>query len=182
MQMDAKDWINIGAIIISPILAVQIQKWLETHREDKSRKYNLFLTLMMTRTHRLHPNHVFSLNQIDIEFSSYVNILGFRTLTKKYKKIIDAWKIYHDHLNNYSEASEWGTKRDDLLIDLLYEMSQSLGYDFDRVFLKRGSYLPQGWQDSDEMDASIKEGLFELMQGKKTLPVMMKRDVEDNPL
>ncbi|MEI7012836.1 DUF6680 family protein [Leptospira licerasiae] len=181
-MMEPKDWINIAAIILGPIIAIQIQKWLESRREDRTKKYTLFSALMITRGSRLSPNHVFALNQIDLEFSSYVNIFGFRSKTKKYKKVLEAWKIYHDHLGNFTETPDWATKRDDLFTELLYLMGDSLGYDFDKVVLKRGSYMPQGWSDSDEMDVVIKKGMHDLMTGEKVLPVIMKSDPSGNPL
>lgn len=36
--MDIGIWINIAAIIIAPIVAIQIQKWVERIRESKMRK------------------------------------------------------------------------------------------------------------------------------------------------
>ena len=41
LNMDIKDWITIGAVIIGPILAVQAQKVIENITERKRRKLQL---------------------------------------------------------------------------------------------------------------------------------------------
>ncbi|MEQ8562592.1 MAG: hypothetical protein RID18_13845, partial [Cytophagales bacterium] len=85
--MEYKDIIMTVAVIIGPIAAVQIQKWLENSRNKKERKLLLFKTLMSTRATRVSIEHVQSLNMIDIEFNN-----------KGYEKVITAWRNYNDHL------------------------------------------------------------------------------------
>lgn len=65
--MEIRDWLNIIALIIAPILALQIQKWLEKYREDRKRKLDIFKTLMSTRANRVSIEHVEALNMIDVE-------------------------------------------------------------------------------------------------------------------
>lgn len=86
--MTISDWLVIIAIIIAPILAVQIQKFIENRKVIKERKMQVFRTLMATRATSLSPLHVEALNMIDIEFH-------------KDKKIVDAWKLLLDNFANY---------------------------------------------------------------------------------
>ena len=67
--MTISDWLVILAIIIAPILAVQVQKILEAIKETKNNKMELFKSLMATRATPLYPKHVEALNMIDIIFS-----------------------------------------------------------------------------------------------------------------
>jgi hypothetical protein len=46
--MKVVEWITIGAIILGPILAVQIQKSIERYKEKNDRRLNIFKTLMAT--------------------------------------------------------------------------------------------------------------------------------------
>src|SRR5262249_40760978 len=135
--MRITDYLMIAATMLGPILAIQVQKWLERWREDNSRKVAIFKALMTTRATRLSPLHVEALNQIDVEFRG-----------RKYKKVLEAWKAYHDHLGQKPQeetrAALWGEKMDELLIDLLYEMGNSLKYHFDKTHIKRAAYFPQG--------------------------------------
>jgi len=85
--MDITDIIMIFAVFLGPIFAVRIQNYIETKRESRNRKLYIFHTLMSTRATTLSQNHVTALNMIDIAFYSD-------------KEVIDAWKIYYDHLSN----------------------------------------------------------------------------------
>ena len=103
--MDITDIIMIFAVFLGPIFAVQIQKHLEIKRESRNRKLYIFHTLMSTRATTLSQNHVTALNMIDIDF--YNN-----------KKVIDAWRIYYDHLNSQSSNENiiaWSEKCVELL-------------------------------------------------------------------
>lgn len=88
--MNASQWIMVAAMVLGPILAVQIQKFLEARRELRRIRMNLFHTLMQTRGNRRDPAHVQALNSIDFLFH-------------KDKKVVDAWRIYHDHLTSLDQ-------------------------------------------------------------------------------
>lgn len=47
--MESKDIIMTAAVIVGPVLAVQIQKTLEQFRERKQSRFSIFRTLMSTR-------------------------------------------------------------------------------------------------------------------------------------
>ena len=168
--MDISDWLIIGAIIIGPILAVQVQKIIENRKEKKERKMRIFKTLMATRATPLSPYHVEALNMIDIEF--YDN-----------KKIKDEWKLLLDNFVNYpkdTKADDFKTKLNScsekskqLLTDLLYEMAKSLGYDFDKVHLMRGAYIPKGHADVELDQEFIRRSLVGVMLGKISIPIKM---------
>ncbi len=130
--MEYKDIIMTIAVILGPIAAVQIQKWLEQNRNKIERKLRIFKTLMSTRATRVSIEHVQSLNMIDIEF-----------IDKGYEKVVTAWRNYNDHLSNGDAKSAiWMERNDDLFIELLFEMGKSLGYKFDKVMLRRTAYSP----------------------------------------
>lgn len=84
----------IIAIILGPILAVQVQKIIErlTQRRDEKRK--VFMTLLTTRGRTLAPEHVQALNMIHLFFS------GKR---KKDQAVVEAWDFYRDHLFSKTE-------------------------------------------------------------------------------
>ena len=47
--MTISDWLMIAAVLSGPILAVQVQKAIESWKESKHRKTAIFKTLMSTR-------------------------------------------------------------------------------------------------------------------------------------
>ncbi len=110
-------WLTIAsivAIILGPILAVQVQEFLERGREERRRKLWVFRELMLTRGTVLSPRHVEALNGIQMEFSDK---------RSDEKKVLDAWKLYLDHLNlqNPPDMNVWTAAALNLLVDLLYE-------------------------------------------------------------
>ena len=169
--MTISDWLVIIAIIAAPIFAVQVQKIIETRKERGNRKMQIFKALMATRATPLYPSHVEALNMIDIEFY-------------KEKKVVETWKLLNDNFANYpkdpnskdydSRLLSCSEKSNDLLTDLLYEISKVLGYNFDKVLLKRGCYMPKGHGDFQLEQDLIRRGLVQLLWGNKPLPIEVK--------
>jgi hypothetical protein len=139
-QMTIAEWMMIAAVLLAPLIAVQVQKWLEGWREKKERKKQIFTTLMATRATRIDPSHVTALNMIDLEF--------------KETSVLEKWREYIDCLAEApeipttdsseeiqqaykSDLKNWNVRHDDKFIDLLYEMSRVLKYKFDKVHLKK---------------------------------------------
>lgn len=167
--MEYNDIIMTAAVIIGPIAAVQIQKWLEHNRNNKERKLQLFKALMSTRATRVSIEHVQSLNMIDIEFDN-----------KGFEEVITAWRNYNDHLTNVdSKSTTWMERNDDLFIDLLYEMGKSLNYKFDKVMLKRTAYSPIAHGDIEFEQQTIRRGLATILSGKAAFPVFFTNNTED---
>ncbi|MEG6016919.1 DUF6680 family protein [Enterobacter hormaechei] len=112
--METKDIIMTAAVIVGPVLAVQIQKTLEQFRERKQSRLSIFRTLMSTRAQRLHREHVQALNMIDLEFyGRKLPIIRIRYQTKKEQTVTHAWKSYNSHLNkinDYPDINIWISK------------------------------------------------------------------------
>lgn len=165
---EVMEWITILAIILGPILAVQVQKFVEHKKEQKLIKLQIFKSLMATRATPLYPLHIEALNMIDIGFY-------------KDSKVVDAWKLLLDNFSNYPQdpnASDYGTKlsacaekSNDLLTDLLYEISRVLGYSFDKVLIKRGCYIPKGHGDLQLEQEYLRKGLLEVLYGNRSIPI-----------
>lgn len=147
-------WLTIAAIIAGPILAVQAEKWIERSREHRGRRVWLFRELMATRGTRLSPRHVEALNIVELEY---------HPSRRKEKKVYEAWRSYFDALKtpppDPKSPQAYYDKRDDLFVELLYEMGKYLGFDFDRVAIRRNSYSPQGHGDMEEDLNIIRKGL-----------------------
>lgn len=175
--MESKDIIMTAAVIIGPILAVQIQKTLEQFRERKQSRLSIFRTLMSTRAQRLHREHVQALNMIDIEFyGRKIPIIKIRYQTNKEQTVTHAWKSYNSHLNkiqDYPDINIWISKSDDLFTDLLYALSQAMNYDFDKVQLRRDCYRPIAHGDLETTQANILKGLEKVFSGDTALPMFI---------
>ena len=168
------DWLMMLAVVLGPILAVQIQKFIERKSESKNNKLKVFQNLMTTRASTLAYQHVSALNMVGLEFNE-----------KKYSKVINAWKTYLDHLNSYPKDDVnmqkiWSEKKDDQLSDLLYEMGISLNFEFDKVHIKKAGYSPQAYVDQELQNNFIRRELTEILLGNKSIPMSVVEFPTDN--
>tara|TARA_R110002072_G_scaffold184326_1_gene340706 strand:- start:261 stop:911 length:651 start_codon:yes stop_codon:yes gene_type:complete len=167
--MTIADWLMIVVVLLAPLIAVQVQKWLESWNEKSERKRKIFETLMTTRATRLDPAHVAALNMIDFVFD-------------KDKSINEKWREYLDCLCEvpqtpsiqateneirYAQQSmeKWSDKNDEKFIDLLYEMSKVLKYEFDKVHLKKGIYYPQAHSVREMEEQSLRRAAVSFFNG-----------------
>ena len=161
--MTIADWLMITAVLLGPIIAVQLTRYLDNKKEIRERKLWIFKTLMATRASALSPHHVEALNRIDLEFDSK---------NKKDRAVIEAWKAYLDLLGDTKIPQEqWSVRRVDLLVELLHRMAQVLDYEFDKTHIKNSSYYPRGYGELEEDQAAIRRGVKELVEGKRVIPM-----------
>jgi len=157
------DWVMILAVFLGPIVAVQLTKHLDVKKEKRQRKLDIFKTLMATRSYSTSWDHVMTLNRIDLEFE--------RSNSKE-KSVIDSWKEYLDLLGDKSITGEqWGAKRIELLVELLYKMALVLDYDFDKTHIKNSAYSPVVHGNIDTQQAKIREGIIDILEGKRNIPM-----------
>ena len=162
-NMDASVLAVVIATVAGPILAVQAQKYLERHRDQKRAKDTIFRVLMATRANRLSGEHVQSLNGIE---------LAFYDGGTKEKKVREAWKAYHDHLNTKFDkeaVTEWGIRQIDLFVDVLHEMAVCLGYDFDKTKIKNSWYSPEAHTTIELELNVIRDALAEILTGERSV-------------
>lgn len=168
--MSCNEIISICAIILGPILAVQIEKYLERLREKKNRRLSVFKTLMATRGSVLSWTHVEALNRIDLEFSG----------KKKFDKVVEAWKEYFDNLSQKPETAEqiavWSKQNEELLAELLLKMGKSLGFKFDKILIKRNVYSPVGHARMELEQEQIRNSMLEILSGDKGFPITLISD------
>ncbi len=149
--------ITILAILLGPIVAIQAHKWRELYTEERSRKLNIFKTLMATRGSRLSFEHVRALNMIDTEFYDE-------------REIINAWKCYLDCLNGGdAELANWADRRDSLFIDLLSKMAKSLRYHFDCAHLKKAVYTATAHGKEEEYQYFVRESIRKIFSGEQAI-------------
>lgn len=82
--------VTIIAVLAGPVIAVQIEKYLERSRAAEARKLDVFRRLMVTRAAPLNVNHIDALNLIEAEYDSR---------RESDRRVLDRWHEYWDHLN-----------------------------------------------------------------------------------
>lgn len=163
--MTITDIFLIAATALSPVIAVQVTRFLDDRNEIRGRKLQIFKTLMATRAYNLSPAHVEALNRIDLEFS---------VKKPSEKSVLEVWQQYLDHLGNLKmEADAWNVRRVDLLVDMLHAMGRSLGYDFSKTQIKNGTYAPTAHSRMEDEQYRLRELTLELLEGKRPLPMFV---------
>jgi hypothetical protein len=156
--------ISAVAILLSPLLALEVQKRLEERRAARERKMSIFRKLMTTRSTQMSPAHVEALNSIEVEFYA---------MRGPDKKVLDAWRMYINHLNSKAgdgdALSRWVEKKSNLLVDLLYQMAQSLGYDIDKVAIEKNSYHPLGFVEIETEQHALRKAALAVFSGERPL-------------
>jgi len=162
------DIVMIFAVLFGPIIAVRLTRYLDDKKEIRGRKLLIYKTLMATRSYVLSPQHVEALNRISLEFS---------LKTKHDIKVLSCWRQYLDWLGDKSlPLDQWGVRRMDLFIELMYQMGLSLGYDYDKTMLKNEAYIPTGHEHMEQQHEAIFQGLVNLLQGKAQLPIKIVKE------
>lgn len=156
--------ITVIAIVVAPIVALKVQRKADEAREAKGRRLWIFKTLMSNRATRLNPNFVQALNMIDIEFTD-----------KSEKDVRDAWKELQNHYSDWGmktpQQRQVDDKNDidkagDLLAELLVKMGKVLGYEFDRVYVKKACYYPEGLGNIEQEQHALRGALLNLLSGR----------------
>ena len=163
--MTISDALVVAAVLLGPIIAVRLTRYLDNKQEIRDRKLQVFKTLMATRAYTVSWDHVVALNRIDLEFDGR---------DRKEKAVIYAWKAYLDLLGDHGLTPEqWVVKRVDLLVELLHKMALVLDYDFDKTHIKNSSYSPMAHGNLEEQQETLRRGLIELLEGKRAIPMFV---------
>lgn len=168
---------TVLATLVSPLLAVQAQKFIEKHSESKAVKIDIFTRLMATRApaSRVSPEHVQALNMIDLAFYGKVK-RGKTNRTETEKKVLNAWKEYFSHLCSHHSATEsafeiWSQTGNQLFLNLLHEMAVDIGYDFDKAHLQNAIYSPTAHGEMNQDQFKIRKGLASILSGEQAVKI-----------
>lgn len=169
------------AVLLSPFLAVQAQKAIESFREKRGRKLQVFYDLMFTRATRISWAHVRALNAIDLAFYGS-KFFGRRWQSRSERDVVEAWRAYLAHLTtdvgSGEAAARWGERSHDLFIELLFAISEDLGFHFDKTHLKTSWYSPKAHESKEDEENEIRSRLLSIFRGEASI----KMDVMSLPL
>ncbi|MBB5343161.1 DUF6680 family protein [Tunturibacter empetritectus] len=159
------DILTIAAILIGPITALMIQRFLDQGREADRRKGELFRSVWATRGFpaRLQHRHVDALNMVGLDFADK-------------PAVVTAWKEYLDMLNTPEPADE-GQKtqfyrdRDGKFIDFIFAMSQTLDYQATRLEVQKQYYSPVAHGTWADQEAILRDGITKLFKEHNPIPI-----------
>lgn len=161
MAITADTWAVVLATATGPIAAVLITFWRERRTIIKSRRLEIFRTLMATRQLGISPQHVNALNLIEVDFYGCANVQK-------------EWIVYKDHLfSGGVEDEAWREKKERLLANLLCQMAKRLRYNIPAMDIFKGGYAPKGWAHSQNRILEAFEYVHELANVKKAVPIWL---------
>ena len=158
--MNISDFSIVFATFMGPVVAVQLQKYLDRKGETNRRQVEIFRALMANRVTSNSPQYVNALNAVPLEFH-------------KVKPVMSAWSDLLMHLNSDStiNSDAWLKTRVKRFLTLLKTMGEFLRYDFRDAELEDHAYFPK-WQDLMMKDQElVRKGLVDLLGGKASLPM-----------
>jgi len=153
----------MAATFLGPIFAVQLQKYIERRGAEEQRQVGIFRTVLISPP--LSYVSVQALNGIKVEF-------------RRVKAVIAAWDLYIDHITPRNGVFGSDEKRVELYVDLLFQMSEHLGYGLGKVTLKNGFYSPVIHGEIEKDEQAIRKGLIGVFSGQ--VPISM--DVKAMPV
>lgn len=156
---------TIGAVVVGPILAVLVTRFVDDLRADRLRRMDIFRTLMRTRNMKISADHVSALNLVELEFV-------------KHPKVVTAWKAYLQNLSEPFPSIEdraryeaAGKQRESLLTKLISEIATALRFKVEQLDILAGNYLPQDWVDVDAEQRQVRRALLYVLSGHTPLSI-----------
>ncbi|HEY5923138.1 MAG TPA: DUF6680 family protein [Kofleriaceae bacterium] len=177
--------LEVIAIMTSPVIAVWIGQVLNERRERVRRRHQVFQALWLTRVDhgsfgRLSAEHVRALNMIEIEFAKTQldDLIG---RGEALDRVLETWRTYWTALHstpqkvmddvNCPEASAWFSARDELLVELLFEIGGALGYKIDRERIRASAYAPMSYLSGEAESMAMRTAIRQLIDGERALHI-----------
>ncbi|MFT4115604.1 DUF6680 family protein [Bradyrhizobium sp.] len=161
------DWAVVLATVAGPVLAVQVQKFIERSTSKRQRRERIFEAIMTNRATRLSSDYIQALNQIDLEFRA-----------RSDKPVVDAWRSLFGELSNpppdqtdANANTAWNDRCNERLIALLVAMGKVLGRVHSDEEIRRGFYYPRGRVEAEQAQLAVLIGLQRVLDGSSPLNV-----------
>ena len=152
-KMTINDYLTLAALIIIPIVAVVIARWLQNRSEKRKDKMQIFKTLMTSRIYGWTPDSVNALNIIDIVYSDD-------------NKVRAAWKDLNDKYRVTNPDQQHLKKIENAQYKLLEAMANSLGYK-DKITWEtiQNPYMPVGMAQQIEAQKNMQQAYYSAING-----------------
>lgn len=173
MDLTLNEGLTLVGLILGPAIGSYLVVRLEDYKSQRSRRMNIFVTLMRTRGQSLSFDHVNALNLIEVEFHND-------------KEVITAWKEYLGELskpplvNAAAEAiSNRAEDRRKSLAKLIHKISKVLKFKIEQFDIFESNYTPQGWHDDEQQQKYLRMLLINLLSGTTSIPVTLREQAEE---
>jgi hypothetical protein len=159
------DILTLIALVTGPAIAVLIQLLFEERRSIRRDQRHILLNLMAYRGRLADPVGVGALNSVQIIFSDD-------------KKVIEAHRSLLEFMERERELppeTEPWRRRDDLTVELIAAIAESLGHRFTHTDIKARGYFPKGMVDENAYQLEMR-GRFLQMTKDGAMSIRVKAD------
>lgn len=158
--MNGSQWLNLLAILLSPLMAVLVSMWVQDRKEKRGQKLLIFQTLVGTRHEPLSSDHVRALNVIDVVFHDTT-------------KVRQLWHEYFDMLSNEGLNNPVGwEQRHTKLVEMITAMADSLAYRTEITHLDTARiYSPVGHGKAEMQLQAISDELLRVLRATAAVKV-----------
>lgn len=156
--------VNCIAIIVAPIISVQVAQKLQDRSKRRQDKLEIFKTLMTSRVYGWTAQSVNALNIIDVVFDDD-------------EEVRQQWKKYYDKLC-VENPTETQLKKIKIEQEKLLEiMANRLGYK-DKISWEtiQNPYIPKGMLDSMAQQQQFQAGQLQVLQMLTSMPHNMNNN------
>lgn len=154
--MNQLNWINIFAVVASPLFAVWLTRYLADRSDKRKQKMQVFKKLMIARINSATREYVETVNCIDVVFSDC-------------EKVRSAWKSLYEEYSKPCQQDLYAQYCK--LIKLIEAIAKDLGYkniEWDDIIMN--SYKPKWLVDELKAEQEYKAGQVALAKAFTNSP------------
>ncbi|QKG71155.1 MULTISPECIES: DUF6680 family protein [Erythrobacter] len=160
---DYYDWLVLAAIFCGPLVGIWVTRLIDASKEQKNRRWELFVTLRRTRGLELSPDHVAAVNMVPVLFSHD-------------KEAMEEWGKLMDSLNDPSWNSADDnvrlgliTRSGDARHNLIRRIGEVVGARLPIREEHRLGYAPVAWVNEMNEQAEVRQRFIEVLRGERSL-------------
>ncbi len=157
------DWLTLVAIVLGPLIGIWVTRWIDSAKERKDRRWELFVTLRRTRGLELSPDHVAAINMIPVLFADD-------------KEVMVEWGRLMDALNNPAwESGDEAVSRGiiksaaDARHNLTRVIGEAVGAQLPQKEEHRLGYSPVAWSQELVEQAEVRKSFLDVLNGRSPI-------------
>ena len=156
---------TIVAILMGPVLAVLVTRWVDIRRAKRDRQWDIFRTLMRHRRTAMNVDFVGALNLVEVEFAKSAEVVAaWRELLGKFELLANAGP---------EQLQQLDVERSQSQARLLNAIAKKLGIEVEQLDIFFGGYSPRAWFELENEQAQIRQWLAGVASGHQAFPVVV---------
>lgn len=166
------------AAFSGPIVAIRVERKLAIKREAKSRRIEIFRTLLGYRGDRLNPVYVHAFNIVPLEFHGS----EFANVREKWVEHLDVLSEPVPPAGDEAANLALGRRAKETLHAMLREMAQVLGYSFSKRELDNDVYWPRAYSELEDEQRRVRRSIIRALDPRHGVPIRTPEQDSNQPL